>query len=77
MEQFAIKPLIAEPSAPRPSDISFTNQALLMVIVVILPRCSSPGVKPTRLVPTRGQSMAEKSSRIRRQHDPFGDRRTG
>src|ERR1700754_3237298 len=50
MEQFTIKPLIAEPLfAIAGHPIYFTNQALLMTLAV----------KPGRLVPTRGQSMAE------------------
>jgi F-type H+-transporting ATPase subunit a len=63
MEQFAIKPLIAQPVlhiAGHP--IYFTNQALLMVIVVIASSLFlTLAVKPNRLVPTRGQSMAELS----------------
>src|SRR5258706_5006349 len=63
MEQFAIKPLIAEPVlhiAGHP--IYFTNQALLMVIVAIASSLFlTLAVKPNRLVPTRGQSMAELS----------------
>jgi F-type H+-transporting ATPase subunit a len=61
MEQFTIKPLIAEPLfsiAGHP--IYFTNQALLMVIVVAASSLFlTLAVKPNRLVPTRGQSMAE------------------
>ena len=63
MEQFAIKPLIAEPVlhiAGHP--IYFTNQALLMVIVALASALFlTLAVKPNRLVPTRGQSMAEMS----------------
>ena len=63
MEQFAIKPLIAEPVlhlAGHP--IYFTNQALLMIIVALVSSLFlSLAVKPNRLVPTRGQSMAELS----------------
>src|SRR5436189_4480494 len=63
MEQFAIKPLIAEPVlhiAGHP--IYFTNQALLMIIVAVASSLFlSLAVKPNRLVPTRGQSMAELS----------------
>jgi F-type H+-transporting ATPase subunit a len=63
MEQFAIKPLIAEPVlhiAGHP--IYFTNQALLMIIVAIASSLFlTLAVKPGRLVPTRGQSMAELS----------------
>ena len=63
MEQFAIKPLIAEPLfsiAGHP--IYFTNQALLMVIVTVASALFLTfTVKPNRLVPTRGQSMSELS----------------
>src|SRR5258708_20514094 len=63
MEQFAIKPLIAEPVlhiAGHP--IYFTNQALLMIIVALASSLFlTLAVKPNRLVPTRGQSMAELS----------------
>src|SRR5471030_1337417 len=63
MEQFAIKPLIAEPVlhiAGHP--IYFTNQALLMVIVALASALFlTLAVKPNRLVPTRSQSMAEMS----------------
>src|ERR1700760_2488217 len=63
MEQFAIKPLIAEPLfsiAGHP--IYFTNQALLMIIVALASSLFLIVVtKPNRLVPTRGQSMAELS----------------
>ena len=63
MEQFAIKPLIAEPVlhiAGHP--IYFTNQALLMIIVALASSLFlTLAVKPNRLVPTRSQSMAEMS----------------
>ena len=63
MEQFAIKPLIAEPVlhiAGHP--IYFTNQALLMIIVAVVSSLFlTLAVNPNRLVPTRGQSMAEMS----------------
>jgi F-type H+-transporting ATPase subunit a len=63
MEQFAIKPLVEAPLfqiAGHP--IYFTNQALLMGIVVIASSLFlTLAVKPNRLVPTRGQSMAEMS----------------
>src|SRR5471032_2248854 len=64
MEQFAIKPvLIQDPLfhiAGHP--IFFTNQALLMVIVAVASAAFLTfAVKPNRLVPTRGQSMAEMS----------------
>jgi F-type H+-transporting ATPase subunit a len=63
MEQFTVKPLIAEPVlhiAGHP--IFFTNQALLMIIVALASSLFLVlAVKPNRLVPTRGQSMAEMS----------------
>ena len=63
MEQFEVKPLMAEPLfhiGGHP--IYFTNQSLLMVIVVIAASLFlTLTVKPGRLVPTRGQSMAEAS----------------
>mgnify|MGYP001152286296 CR=1 FL=1 len=63
MEQFTIKPLVAEPVlhiAGHP--IYFTNQALLMIIVALASSLFlTLAVKPNRLVPTRGQSMAELS----------------
>src|SRR6202012_5693086 len=63
MEQFTIKPLVAEPLfsiAGHP--IYFTNQALLMIIVVVASSLFlTLAVKPNRLVPTRGQSMADLS----------------
>src|ERR1700755_2690709 len=63
MEQFTIKPLIAEPLfAIAGHPIYFTNQALLMVIVAVASALFlTLAVKPGRLVPTRGQSMAEMS----------------
>jgi F-type H+-transporting ATPase subunit a len=65
MEQFEVKPLggMDHPLfhiAGHP--IYFTNQSLLMVIVVIVASLFlTLTVKPGRLVPTRGQSMAEAS----------------
>jgi F-type H+-transporting ATPase subunit a len=65
MEQFAVKPIFGmnEPLltiAGHP--IYFTNQALLMMIVAGASALFlSLAVKPGRLVPTRGQSMAEMS----------------
>ena len=60
MEQFAIKPII--PLHIGGYDVSFTNQSLLMVIVVAAAALFlTLAVKPGRLVPTRGQSMAEMS----------------
>lgn len=63
MEQFAIKPLVEPPLfqiAGQP--IYFTNQAVLMVLVAVVSALFLTfAVKPGRLVPTRGQSMAEMS----------------
>lgn len=63
MEQFAVKPLVSAPLfdiAGHP--IYFTNQALLMIIVVAASSLFlTLAVNPGRLVPTRGQSMAELS----------------
>ena len=65
MEQFEVKPLAGMDHplfqiAGHP--IYFTNQSLLMVIVVIVASLFlTLTVKPGRLVPTRGQSMAEAS----------------
>src|ERR1700761_4533048 len=65
MEQFAVKPILGLDNplfeiAGHP--IFFTNQALLMVIVAVASALFlSLAVKPGRLVPTRGQSMAEAS----------------
>jgi len=65
MEQFEVKPMsgMEQPLfhiAGHP--IYFTNQSLLMVIVVIAASLFlTLTVKPGRLVPTRGQSMAEAS----------------
>lgn len=63
MEQFSIKPLVAEPLfsiAGHP--IYFTNQALLMIMVALASSLFLIlSVKPNRLVPTRGQSMSEMS----------------
>lgn len=65
MEQFEVTPLSGMDHplfqiAGHP--IYFTNQSLLMVIVVIVASLFlTLTVKPGRLVPTRGQSMAEAS----------------
>ena len=60
MEQFTVKPLV--PIHLGGYDVSFTNQSLLMVIVVSAAVLFlTLAVKPGRLVPTRGQSMAEVS----------------
>src|SRR5579872_2573831 len=63
MAQFTVRPLIAEPLfAIAGHPIFFTNQALLMILVVVLSSLFLlVAVKPNRLVPTRGQSMAEMS----------------
>jgi F-type H+-transporting ATPase subunit a len=65
MEQFAVKPIFGLDKpllsiAGHP--IYFTNQALLMGIVAVASALFlTLAVKPNRLVPTRGQSMAEMS----------------
>ena len=63
MAQFEVKPLLDHPLfqiAGHP--IYFTNQSLLMVIVVIAASLFlNLAVKPGRLVPSRTQSMAELS----------------
>ncbi len=61
MEQFAVKPLIAEPLfAIGGHPIYFTNQSLLMVIVAVASALFlTLSVKPGALVPGRAQSMAE------------------
>src|ERR1700761_480903 len=63
MEQFTIKPLVTEPLfAIAGHPIYFTNQAMLMVIVVVLSSLFlTLAVKPGRLVPSKTQSMAELS----------------
>jgi F-type H+-transporting ATPase subunit a len=63
MEQFEVKPLIEQPLFQiMGHNIYFTNQALFMLIVVA---CATlfltATVKKNRLVPSRGQSMAEMS----------------
>jgi F-type H+-transporting ATPase subunit a len=60
MHQFTIQPLV--PLHLGGVDVSFTNQSFLMVIVVLAASLFlTLAVKPNRLVPTRGQSMAELS----------------
>ena len=60
MHQFTIQPLV--PLHLGGLDVSFTNQSLLMVIVVLAASLFlTLAVEPNRLVPTRGQSMAELS----------------
>jgi F-type H+-transporting ATPase subunit a len=63
MEQFAVKPLVAEPLfAIGGHPIYFTNQSLLMVIVAVASALFlTLAVKPGALVPSRAQSMAEMS----------------
>jgi F-type H+-transporting ATPase subunit a len=63
MEQFEVKPLIADPLfSIGGHPIYFTNQALFMIIVVIAASLFlTVTVSKNRLVPTRGQSMAEVS----------------
>ncbi len=60
MEQFTVKPLI--PIHIGHYDISFTNQSLWMVIVVVsLSLFLTLAVSKGRIVPTRAQSLAELS----------------
>jgi F-type H+-transporting ATPase subunit a len=60
MEQFTIKPIV--PLHLGGYDISFTNQSLLMVIVVAAASLFlTLAVSGKRLVPSRAQSMAEMS----------------
>src|ERR1700750_249765 len=60
MEQFTIKTIV--PLHLLGYDVSFTQQSLLMVIVVLATALFlTLAVKPNRLVPTRTQSMAEVS----------------
>ena len=60
MEQFTVKPIM--PLHLGGYDVSFTNQSLLMLIVVAAAALFlTLAVKPGRLVPTHGQSMAEMS----------------
>jgi F-type H+-transporting ATPase subunit a len=63
MEQFEVKPLIAQPLFEIGGyPIYFTNQALFMLIVVAAASLFlTATVSKNRLVPTRGQSMAEMS----------------
>ncbi|HEV2650559.1 MAG TPA: F0F1 ATP synthase subunit A, partial [Rhizomicrobium sp.] len=60
MEQFSIKPLV--PLHIGHYDVSFTNQSLLMVVVVIgAALFLTLAMGSRRLVPGRAQSMAELS----------------
>src|SRR6201996_5779648 len=60
MEQFTVKPIV--PLHIAGYDVSFTNQSLLMVIVVLAASLFlTLAVKPGRLVPGKSQSMAEMS----------------
>ncbi len=63
MEQFEVKPLIAEPLfSIGGHPIYFTNQALFMIVAVVVASLFlTVTVSKNRLVPTRGQSMAELS----------------
>ena len=63
MEQFAIKPLVEAPLFQIGGHaIHFTNQAAMMVLVAVVASVFlSLAAKPGRLVPTRGQSLAEVS----------------
>jgi F-type H+-transporting ATPase subunit a len=63
MEQFEVKPLIEQPLFSLGGHpIFFTNQALYMLIVVAAASLFlTATVSKNRLVPTRGQSMAELS----------------
>ena len=60
LEQFTVRPIL--PLHLFGYDVSFTNQSLFMVLVVAVTSLFlTLAVKPGRLVPTRGQSMAELS----------------
>ena len=60
MEQFVVKPIV--PLHIGPYDVSFTNESLFMCIVVAaVTLFLTLTVSKNRLVPTRGQSMAEMS----------------
>jgi F-type H+-transporting ATPase subunit a len=61
MEQFAVRPLVEAPLFELGGHpIYFTNQALLMVLVTLISATFlTLAVRPGRLVPTRGQSIAE------------------
>jgi F-type H+-transporting ATPase subunit a len=60
LEQFTVRPIL--PLHLFGYDVSFTNQSLFMVLVVAATTLFlTLSVKPGRLVPTRGQSMAEMS----------------
>jgi F-type H+-transporting ATPase subunit a len=60
LEQFTVRPIL--PLHLFGYDVSFTNQSLFMVLVVVATSLFlTLTVKPNRLVPTRGQSMAEMS----------------
>jgi F-type H+-transporting ATPase subunit a len=63
MQQFAVKPLVPLhlPTALGGYDVSFTNQALWMCIVVAAASLFLATAAQRRLVPTRMQSMAELS----------------
>jgi F-type H+-transporting ATPase subunit a len=60
MEQFEVKPIV--PLHIGPYDVSFTNQSLFMVIVVVaVTLFLTLAMSRRRLVPSRTQSMAEVS----------------
>jgi len=60
LEQFTVRPIL--PLHLFGYDVSFTNQSLFMVLVVVATSLFlTLAVKPGRLVPTRSQSMAEMS----------------
>ena len=60
MEQFAIRPIV--PLHIGPYDVSFTNQSLLMVVVVVAASLFlTLAMSRKSLVPSRTQSMAEMS----------------
>ena len=60
LEQFTVRPIL--PLHLLGYDVSFTNQSLFMVLVVVVTSLFlTLAVKPNRLVPTRGQSVAELS----------------
>ena len=60
LEQFTVRPIL--PMHLFGYDVSFTNQSLFMVLVVLATSLFlTLAVKPNRLIPTRAQSMAEMS----------------
>ena len=76
MEQFAIKPII--PLHIGGYDVSFTNQSLLMVVVLAAAALFlTLAVKPGRLVPTRSCGRLVPSSAQHHRRDPRRDPRHG